>query len=192
MDSISKKSLRRKFLEIRKNIADKPRKLKDREICKIFYSNISIKKNSKIAFYLSNGNEVNLDLLMEMYQEDGHTICLPCVEETNAPMVFKKYLKGAPLQKNRELGFFEPPTSFGTVTPDVIILPVVAFDSSGNRLGQGGGYYDRTIEQLSSFAEFITIGVAYKEQQAGYLPNDKYDQPVDVIITDERVIICNN
>lgn len=184
----TKNSIREDFRKKRNSISERNRKLKSRDICQNFYSNISIKKNSKIAFYMATKVEPNLQILLELYQEDGHIICLPCVEETNAPMIFRKYMIGAPLQKNREFGFLEPPTHFETIIPDVIITPLVAFDAKCNRLGQGGGYYDRTFEYLSGFAEFITIGTAFKEQQSSFIPTNRNDFRLDAIVTDERVI----
>lgn len=189
MDKKSKKSeLRTHFLQIRRKLSDKKSKLKSREICHLFYSNISLKNNSKIAFYTNVKGEPDLSLLMELYQEDGHTLCLPCVEEENAAMTFREYKIGANLQKNRKLGFLEPPKHYPTVIPNVIITPLVAFDAKGNRLGQGGGYYDRTFNDLKGFTEFIAIGTAFKEQQADYIPPETYDYQLDAIVTDERII----
>lgn len=189
MTNQKKQALRKKFLSIRNALPDHKRESKSKEICRKFYANISIKPKSSIALFMNTPSEPDLRLLAELYQEDGHTLCLPCIEEVDSPMTFREYKIGAKLQRNRKLGFLEPPKSFQTIIPNVIITPLVAFDAKGNRIGQGGGYYDRTFDHLSSFAEFIAVGTAFKEQQADFIPTNSKDFSMDAIVTDERVLV---
>ncbi len=186
----TKDEIRKIFRQKRADIPEKDRPLNNREIVKNFYANISVRPNSVIAFYLPMRTEVDLSLLMEMYAEDGHTICLPCVDEKDAPLTFKKYAKGAALIDNPITKIKEPPKHFEEVTPNIIITPLVAFDASGTRLGMGGGYYDRTFEHLTDIsAEFLAVGAAYACQQASFLRRDAKDFPLDAVATEKRVFV---
>ena len=183
----TKDEIRKIFRDKRAKISDKQRKLKNREIVKNFYANISIKPRSIIAGYIPIGSEVDISLLLEMYEEDGHTLCLPCVDEKDAPMVFRKYRRGINLVTNKALKIKEPPEHFQEVTPNLIITPLVAFDSSGSRLGMGAGYYDRTFDYLNGFNDFIAVGVAYACQQTEYIKREPHDFKMDAIVTEEKV-----
>lgn len=72
--------------------------------------------------------------------------------------------------------------------PEILIVPLVAFDSAGNRLGYGGGFYDRTLEMLRARRATLAIGFAYAAQQADALPLEPTDQPLDMIVTEAGVI----
>jgi len=72
--------------------------------------------------------------------------------------------------------------------PEIVIVPLVAFDDAGGRLGYGGGFYDRTLELLRANGPVLTIGFAYDAQQADQLPLEPTDQPLDMIITESRII----
>jgi len=185
----TKDEIRRIFRDKRASLSEKHRKLKSREIVKNFYANISVKPHSIIAGYIPVGSEVDISLLLEMYEEDGHTISLPCVDERDAPMVFRRYERGAPLVNNKKFNIKEPPGNFEEVMPNLIITPLVAFDSAGSRLGQGKGYYDRTFDYMNGFNDFITVGVAFAIQQTEFIRRDAHDFKMDAIVTEERVLI---
>lgn len=185
----SKNSLRKTCLEKRKTLSPKKHNLLSREIVKNFYSNISIKKNAIIATYMPFGREVDVKLLTEIYEEDGHKICLPTIENKKEPMCFREFKTGIPLTKNEEYQFLEPQKNLPELFPDVIITPLVGFDAAGNRLGQGAGFYDKTLNYLSDFHEFITVGVAFACQQVAYIKPEPHDYKLDAIVTEERVLV---
>jgi 5-formyltetrahydrofolate cyclo-ligase len=185
----TKDEIRNIFREKRTKISDRARKLKNRDITKNFYANISIKPKSVIAGYIPFGSEVDISLLLEMYEDDGHTLCLPCVDEKDSPMVFRKYKKGVELVTNKNLKIQEPPEHFEEVIPNLIITPLVAFDSSGSRLGMGAGYYDRTFDYLNGFNDFIAVGVAFAVQQTEYIKRETHDFKMDAVVTEEKVLV---
>ncbi len=185
----TKDGLRNIFREKRSALTQKQRHLLDREIVRNFYANISVAPSSVIAGYMPIGSEADISLLLEMYTDDGHTICLPCVDEKNEPMAFRKYAFGAPLVKNKLTKTMEPPAHFEEVEPDIIITPLVAFDAAGTRLGQGGGYYDRTFEHLRNMsAGFLAVGVGYSAQQAQFIRRDEHDFKLDAVVTEKKVL----
>ena len=75
------------------------------------------------------------------------------------------------------------------VTPNIILVPMVGFDLYKNRIGYGGGYYDRTIEHLEKKNEILKLGVAFDEQEIMKIPNEKYYKKLDIIVTPTRLII---
>ena len=100
-------------------------------------------------------------------------------------MNFYKWSFSDPLKINR-YGIPEPETK-DLVYPDIILVPLVAFDKNLNRLGYGGGYYDRLIEKLSKKKKIIKIGLALSVQKIEKVPINKYDQKLDFIITNEYI-----
>lgn len=182
-----KAALRIKYRNIRKNISEHKRKLLSREICRNFYANIKIPKNAVVAGYIANEDEVDISLLMEMYADDGHKLCLPAVVEDKAPMVFRSYAKGVGLSKNKNYGFLEPPYTMPEILPYLIITPMVAFDAARNRLGQGGGFYDRSFDYLSQITDFLAVGVAFSAQQAPFTHPTAKDYLLDAIVTEEKI-----
>ncbi|UWP89504.1 5-formyltetrahydrofolate cyclo-ligase [Aliiroseovarius crassostreae] len=114
------------------------------------------------------------------------TLGVPYIEAAGQPLKFAKWRPDSDLvegpfgaQVPATLEFFEP---------EVVIVPLVAFDRNGGRLGYGGGFYDRTLEGLRAKRPTLAIGYAYAAQEAENLPLEPTDQPLDMIVTDEGVI----
>lgn len=112
-------------------------------------------------------------------------VCLPVVPGKSVPLVFRLW-QGEPLVPG-VFGTSHPGDSAPEVAPDVLIVPLVAFDSRLNRLGYGGGYYDRTLERLRAARPTVAIGLAWAVQELPHLPTDAFDQPLDLIVTDRDI-----
>ncbi|KJZ19717.1 5-formyltetrahydrofolate cyclo-ligase [Loktanella sp. S4079] len=80
------------------------------------------------------------------------------------------------------------PSNGAWMTPEIVIVPLVAFDRRGGRLGYGGGFYDRTLEQLRTMKPTLAIGFAYSVQEDDDLPLEATDQPLDMIVTEQGII----
>lgn len=183
-----KKKLRTHYLAKRRQLTPYQKKIKSRHICSALVSNFRLPKNYIIAGYSPLEHEVDITLSLEAYEEIGNRLCLPKVVEADTPLEFREYKKGLNLVKNQNLKFlFLEPKNTETLVPDMVIVPLVAFDAACNRLGMGGGFYDRTLEQLSAHKDLITVGVAYACQQHQYLETSKYDFPLDAVVTEEKV-----
>ena len=100
-----------------------------------------------------------------------------------SPLLFRTWRKGDPLIVH-PFGMHEPPESAARVTPDVLLIPLLAFDAKGTRLGYGGGFYDRT---LASLATKRAIGIAYSGQEVAELPCHDHDHPLDSVVTENGV-----
>ncbi len=100
-----------------------------------------------------------------------------------SPLHFRAWRDGDPLVVH-PFGMHEPPESAVRVTPDVLLIPLLAFDARGTRLGYGGGFYDRT---LASLATKRAIGIAYAGQEVAELPCHDHDHPLDSVVTEKGV-----
>ena len=111
---------------------------------------------------------------------------VPVIEAEGLPLTFAQW------EPDTELvpGPFgaQIPAELYSIEPEILIVPLVAFDTRGGRLGYGGGFYDRTLEQLRSRRATLAIGFAYDAQQMDSLPLETTDQPLDLVITDTRVV----
>lgn len=124
-----------------------------------------------IAVYCAMGSELDPEPLACALIALGRVVCLPVVVDRDAPMIFRRWLPGDPLEEDAA-GCPAPLPLAETVVPDLIIAPLLAFDAFGGRLGQGGGYYDRTF---AAYPGATRIGLAYAGQAMPQMPMEKHD-----------------
>ena len=125
-----------------------------------------------------------MDILKE-FEKRKYKICLPVVKD-NFGMDFYNFSFKDPLTINR-YGIPEPQKT-NVIYPDIILIPMVGFDKNLNRLGYGGGYYDRIIEKLMKKKKILKIGLAFSCQQINNLPISKYDKKMDYIVTEKYIL----
>jgi 5-formyltetrahydrofolate cyclo-ligase len=135
-------------------------------------------------------SEIDTRPLLGKLAGDGWTTCLPIVIGNGEPLIFRRWLPGEPTIAG-VWGIPRPPDDAPELEPDVLIIPMLAFDRHGYRLGYGGGFYDRTLEKLRIRKKIIAIGVAYAAQELGLVPHDALDQGLDFIMTEREVIQCD-
>lgn len=111
---------------------------------------------------------------------------VPVIEAEATPLSFREWTPDAKMID----GPFGAsiPAKGNWITPQVVVVPLVAFDRKGGRLGYGGGFYDRTLEGLRSVQPTIAIGYAFAAQEAGGLPLEPTDQPLDMVVTEREII----
>jgi 5-formyltetrahydrofolate cyclo-ligase len=117
----------------------------------------------------------------------GHGLALPVVAARNAPLVFRRWHMGAPLAPD-VLGLDAPSATAEAVIPDVLLVPLVAFDRRGHRLGYGAGFYDRTLFALREQKDVVAIGLGFAAQELAEIPVDGNDQPLDGIVTEREFL----
>ena len=127
--------------------------------------------------------EYDCSNLLKFLEIKNYTICLPVIKN-NFEMNFYKYSFQNPLKINK-LGIPEPINLSNKVIPDLILVPLVGFDKDLNRLGYGGGFYDRYFEKNSKLKKMIKIGLAFSFQKIKKLPINKFDKKLDIIITEK-------
>jgi len=115
----------------------------------------------------------------------GARAALPVVVGRDADLAFRLYSPGDDFEPDA-LGILAPTLRAETLYPDVLFVPVLAFDGRGGRLGQGGGFYDRTIAALRARGPMWVVGVAYAGQEVEDLPLEPHDQRLDAILTETR------
>ncbi|MEM7427436.1 MAG: 5-formyltetrahydrofolate cyclo-ligase [Pseudomonadota bacterium] len=127
--------------------------------------------------------EIDLRPMLTTIGRQGWTTCLPIVLGAGIPLDFKAWRPGDDTVPGA-WGIPIPPPAAQDVEPDVMLVPLLAFDRAGYRLGYGGGFYDRTIEKLRGQKPLITIGIAFAAQEVAQVIRGPYDQPLDWILTE--------
>ena len=178
-----KSKLRKKTLKIRQKFNTKDIQLNFNQIIKIL-------KKEKITSKIIGGYyPVNFEIddltLLKKFRKNKFDISLPVIKK-NLQMDFYLWSFLEPLKINK-YGIPEPEKK-NIVYPDVLLIPLVAFDKNLNRLGYGGGYYDRLIEKLSKKKNIIKIGLAFSIQEIDKVPINMYDQKLDYIVTNKNII----
>ena len=146
-------------------------------------------KNKKIIIgaYYPSYYEVNILKLFEEASKKKFKIVLPIVKSSTL-MSFKIWTPKEPLYVGK-FGILEPKNTNKEFTPDIIIVPLVAFDSQLNRIGYGKGYYDRKLKKIKKIKRnAICIGVAYYFQKCKNVPTNKHDFKLDYIFTERGII----
>ena len=113
----------------------------------------------------------------------GCVVALPSVVSSGEILLFRRYRPGDPLLTGSH-GTREPLPGAPLVSPDVLIVPLLAFDRAGHRLGYGGGYYDRTLRALRASSSIRAVGLAYAFQEVEAVPAEPFDEKLDMIITE--------
>jgi len=180
---VLKSKLRKTILKIRENTNITNIKIDFNKIINLFKKEKIIKKNIG-GYYPVNFELDDLDILKE-FEKKNFNISLPKVKK-NFDMDFYKWSFREPLKINK-YGIPEPDSKM-LVYPDILLIPLVAFDKRLNRLGYGGGYYDRFIEKLVKKKKVVKIGLALSSQKIDNVPINKYDQKLDYIVTNEYVL----
>jgi 5-formyltetrahydrofolate cyclo-ligase len=113
----------------------------------------------------------------------GTPLALPRIAAKHCALSFRAWREGDELVDNHH-GIAEPRADTRIVAPDIVLVPLLAFDAQGHRLGYGGGYYDRTLEALRSSGKVLAIGIAYAGQEVKLLPREAHDHALDLIVTE--------
>lgn len=136
-----------------------------------------------VAGYHALGDELSPWPVLRRLQAAGARVVLPVATAIDAPLLFRAYDPDQPLALDAAR-IPSPTDAAETLVPDLIVAPLLAFDRMGYRLGQGGGYYDRTLQALRSAGRLFVIGLAYAGQAVDRVPRDAHDQPLDAILTE--------
>jgi len=178
-----KKILRKKLISLR---SKRYTEINSKHIYKIYEF---IKKNFEtkkiIGGYVPINYEYDCLKLLSLLESKNYTICLPIIKN-KFEMSFYKYSFRDPLKINK-IGIPEPIKYFQKLTPDLIFVPLVGYDDDLNRLGYGGGFYDRYFEKVSFSKNIMKIGLAFSFQKIKKLPTNKFDKKLNKIITEKKI-----
>jgi 5-formyltetrahydrofolate cyclo-ligase len=132
-------------------------------------------------------SEINPVPLMRAFATAGARLALPVVMGKGRPLTMRAWAFGEPLNSG-VWGIREPPPEAPEVFPDILIVPLLAFDRTGNRIGYGAGYYDMTIARLRGMKSVVTMGIAYAAQEIAQVPTTPRDATLDLVLTEREVI----
>lgn len=140
-----------------------------------------------VSGFLPIGSEIDTRPVMRRFLEKGSDICLPVVLGKDRPLVFRRWREGDPMVEEA-FGTQAPAPDSPEIEPDLLLVPLLAFDRTGFRLGYGGGFYDRTLAKLRATKPVLAVGVAFAGQEVAYVPHDGLDQQLDWIVTEREAI----
>lgn len=141
-------------------------------------------KGRKASVFWSMGTEIDTKPLIWSLDAMGWRVLLPVVEKRGLPLRFRCWKPGEPLVSGG-FGTSVPAPDAEEADPDVLFVPLLAFDRKGYRLGYGGGFYDRTLEKLRKSGSPVTVGLAFSAQRVDTVPRGPHDQPLDWIVTED-------
>ncbi|MEM8987222.1 MAG: 5-formyltetrahydrofolate cyclo-ligase [Pseudomonadota bacterium] len=146
-------------------------------------------KSRILAGYWPMRDEADPRALMDAARAAGGALALPTISQPKHPLVFKSYTPGEALASGPH-GTSEPGPAAMALTPDIVLVPLLAFDRRGGRLGYGGGYYDRTLAALRAKGSVTAIGLAYAAQEVDAVPTDPLDERLDWVVTERGALEC--
>lgn len=149
---------------------------------------LDVEPGTIVAAYWPMGDEIDPRPLMRRLEQVGCRLALPVVAARGQPLEFRAFAFGDTLEPGLH-GTVHPVLTSQPLVPQLILVPLLAFDRQCFRLGYGGGYYDRTLESLRQRAQVRTIGLGFAAQEVAVIPRDGHDQRLDAIVTEAGLIM---
>ena len=177
-----KQEMRKEALERRATLKQSVSELSHR-IAKNFLAQIPIPPDATVSGYIAIGEEADPAPLLREVAFRGHTVALPRVAGRGLPLDFHLYEPGGSLVAGG-FGLSEPDRNWPKLCPRLLIVPLLAFDAHGYRIGYGAGFYDRTLRKLRAGAEVLAVGYAFAIQEFASVPYDDMDERLDWIVTE--------
>ncbi|MGE4371396.1 MAG: 5-formyltetrahydrofolate cyclo-ligase [Xanthobacter sp.] len=143
-----------------------------------------------VALFASIRDEIDLRPLAALLRASGLQLALPVVVGADRPLLFRHWAADDPLTPQGRYAIPTPAPDAPQVRPDVVMVPLAAFDRQGFRIGYGGGFYDRTLAGLRAIGPLRAMGYAFACQQVAQVPHEPHDEPVDMMITEDGVLPC--
>jgi 5-formyltetrahydrofolate cyclo-ligase len=148
---------------------------------------VAIAPGTIVAGFMPMKSEINPLPLLRALVGAGARLALPVVVGQGKPLIMRAWAFDAPLIAG-VWGIREPEPAAPAVAPDILIVPLLAFDRAGHRVGYGAGYYDRTIAALRAEQPVLAIGLAFAAQEIAAVPATPHDAPLDLVLTEREVI----
>jgi 5-formyltetrahydrofolate cyclo-ligase len=148
---------------------------------------VPVASGAIVSGFMPMKNEIDPLPLMEKLAAQGARLALPVIAGRGKPLVTRAWTPGEPLASG-VWGIREPLPRAAAVEPDILLVPLTAFDRAGHRLGYGGGYYDITIAQLRARKAIVAVGLAYAVQEIAKVPATPHDAALDLVLTEREVI----
>lgn len=153
-------------------------------VAQLFFEDIALRSSDVVAAYWRIRDELDCQPILVRLMDSNQTVVLPVVVGAEQPLELRVWEQGASLYE-AGFGTLAPSELAPQTEPDIVIMPLLGFDSQGTRLGYGGGYYDRTLAHMNKTPKLI--GLAFAAQELDSIPRDSHDVPLDAIITEAGV-----
>jgi 5-formyltetrahydrofolate cyclo-ligase len=148
---------------------------------------VAVKPGAIVAGFMPMKSEINPLPLLRKLAAAGARLALPVVAGHGKPLIMRAWAFGEALAAG-VWGIREPEPTAPEVAPDVVIVPLLAFDRAGQRIGYGAGYYDLTLAALRARQAVVAIGVGFAAQEIAAVPATPHDAPLDIVLTEREVI----
>lgn len=148
---------------------------------------VVVKPGAIVSGFSPMKSEINPFPLMRKLAQQGATLALPVVQKRGLPLVMRAFAFGDELARG-QWGIREPKPDSPEVFPDIMIVPLAAFDRAGHRIGYGAGYYDMTIGRVRAMKPVVAIGIAFAAQEIAHVPATERDARLDFVLTEREVI----
>jgi 5-formyltetrahydrofolate cyclo-ligase len=143
---------------------------------------LKLPSETVVSGFMPMPDEIDVLPLLVWLAAEGTQLCLPVMQGKGKPLLFRAWAPGDDMD-TAIWGIREPMADKPELEPDVLLVPLLAFDAEGWRLGYGGGFYDRSIAELSRFKRITTVGIAYDAQEVDAVPHLDYDERLDWVLT---------
>jgi 5-formyltetrahydrofolate cyclo-ligase len=152
---------------------------------------LAIAPGTIVSGFMPLKSEINPLPLMRKLADAGAALALPVVAGHGKPLIMRSWQWGGPLVAG-VWGIREPAPEAPPVDPDILLVPLLAFDRNGHRIGYGAGYYDLTIARLRAKKPIAAVGIAFAAQEVGTVPITGFDAPLDLVLTENETIDLRN
>lgn len=181
----SKRALRAAMLARRQGLAEDERQAAAAALLEMFQLERPVELPAVVSGFWPIKDEIDIRPLMDWLFDEGCQIALPVVQGRGQRLLFRAWKPGDALEAG-VFGTLQPSASAETVEPDALLVPLLACDGEGWRLGYGGGFYDRTLDDLRRKHKVTAIGVGFELQLVEEVPHGADDQRLDWLLTDRR------
>lgn len=147
---------------------------------------VEIAPGTVVAGYSPIRSELDPTPLMQALAAQGARLALPVITQRGQSLRFRVWHAGDRLLPG-SLGILEPSPAAAEIVPDIVLVPLAAFDRTGHRIGYGAGHYDRTLAQLHKSKGFAAVGLAFAGQEVATVPALQHDVPLDYVLTETKV-----
>jgi 5-formyltetrahydrofolate cyclo-ligase len=148
---------------------------------------VAVSRGTVVSGFMPIRCEINPLPLLRRFAEAGASLALPAIAGRGKPLRFRAWSFGEPLARG-QWGIREPAPTAPEIQPDIVLVPLAAFDRRGYRIGYGAGYYDLTLTALRALKAVIAIGLGYAAQEIPEVPVLPHDARLDLVLTEREVI----
>ena len=142
-----------------------------------------------VSAFAPIGDEIDTWPLMRALDAAGFRVALPVTGKRGTTLIFRRWTPGTLMVSGR-MAIPEPPDGAAILEPDLLFVPLAAFDRRGHRIGYGAGFYDRSLTALRAKKIVTAVGLAYAAQETLFIPSEDHDEPLDFVVTEHDTILC--